>query len=67
MSATGVDPPAWFRRRYKDIEFETYYDDYDEMDANTSDEEELLEEEEIIVNSPEADEPGESLQVVQSG
>ncbi|PBL02143.1 hypothetical protein ARMGADRAFT_1158731 [Armillaria gallica] len=67
MSATGIDPPAWFRRRYKDIEFETFYDDYDEMDANTSDEEELLEEEEIIVNSPEADEPGESLQVVQGG
>ncbi|SJL01602.1 uncharacterized protein ARMOST_04925 [Armillaria ostoyae] len=65
MSASGVDPPAWFRRRYKDIEFETYYDDDDEIDVNTSDEEELLKEEEVIVNSPEADDSGESLQAVQ--
>ncbi|KAK0467963.1 uncharacterized protein EV420DRAFT_437202 [Desarmillaria tabescens] len=39
ISANDVDPPAWFRRRYKGIEFETYYDDDDDMDANTSDEE----------------------------
>ncbi|SJL01604.1 uncharacterized protein ARMOST_04927 [Armillaria ostoyae] len=61
LSASGVDPPAWFRRRYKDIEFETYYDDDDEIDANTSDEEELLEEEKVIVNNPEADDSGENL------
>ncbi|KAK0502927.1 hypothetical protein EDD18DRAFT_611661 [Armillaria luteobubalina] len=32
-------PPAWFRRRYKGIEFEKEYDDDERMDVETTDEE----------------------------
>ncbi|PBK72975.1 hypothetical protein ARMSODRAFT_709348 [Armillaria solidipes] len=38
-STNGADPPAWFRRRYKGIEFNSDYDDDDKMDVETTDEE----------------------------
>ncbi len=38
-STNGADPPAWFRRRYKGVEFNSDYDDDDKMDVETTDEE----------------------------
>ncbi|PBL02138.1 hypothetical protein ARMGADRAFT_1071636 [Armillaria gallica] len=38
-STNGADPPAWFRRRYEGIEFNSDYDDDDKMDVETTDEE----------------------------